>query len=186
MNLLYPKIPLRHLGWMALFAGVGSVIAGGYGVVHDQITYSLGQEYFTQFKFDQFYYLDAVQPERLKVVVIGYLATWWVGFFAGWFMARLTLPHERVAHAARRSLVGVIIMLSVAIAFAGVAYSMAPTSEVDLTASDIGWIRSHQNVTNPVAFIRVGQIHNASYLGGLVGLLAALIWLRWSRPQTSA
>ena len=38
-------------------------------------------------------------------------------------------------------------------------------------------------VEDVLGFIRVGCIHNASYLGGLVGLIAALLWLRLSRRR---
>lgn len=37
---------------------VGSLIAGTYGILHDQVTYSIGPEYFTRFKFEQFAWAD--------------------------------------------------------------------------------------------------------------------------------
>jgi hypothetical protein len=48
------------------------------------------------------------------------LATWWVGFFAGWFMGRVTLPHLPTATAARLVLRAVAVMLGLALA-SGVA-----------------------------------------------------------------
>ncbi|MCX6857258.1 MAG: hypothetical protein NTV80_20405, partial [Verrucomicrobia bacterium] len=111
MNLLYPTFTLRQFGWMFVFGAVGSVIAGLYGIIHDQITFTIGYEYFTEFKFHQFHYLDKSQPERLIVTEIGFLATWWVGFFAGWFMGRTTLPHLPLRVAAKLSLKGVGVML---------------------------------------------------------------------------
>jgi hypothetical protein len=39
-----------------------------------------------------------------------------------------------------------------------------------------------REVIDIVAFAQVGYIHNASYLGGLVGLIVALVWMRWRRP----
>ena len=35
-------------------AAVGSVLAGVYGIFHDQVTYAISPEYFTKLKFDQF------------------------------------------------------------------------------------------------------------------------------------
>jgi len=37
------------------------------------------------------------------------------------------------------------------------------------------------DITDPLPFIRVGYIHNASYLGGFIGLLGALLTLRLTR-----
>jgi hypothetical protein len=48
MNLFYPRISLRQIGQMTAFGVAGALAAGVYGVAHDQITYSLGPEYFTR------------------------------------------------------------------------------------------------------------------------------------------
>ena len=77
---------------MLAIALLGSVIAGTYGVLHDQITYTVSPEYFTKFKIHQFQYLGVESGMRVLAAKIGFLATWWVGFFAGWFMGRVLVP----------------------------------------------------------------------------------------------
>ena len=42
-----------------------------------------------------------------------------------------------------------------------------------------------RDIIDTVAFAQVGYIHNASYLGGLVGCVLALVWMRWRRPCLS-
>jgi hypothetical protein len=42
MSLLYPTFTLRQFGWMMVFGLVGSLIAGIYGIIHDQVTFTLG------------------------------------------------------------------------------------------------------------------------------------------------
>jgi hypothetical protein len=74
------------------YAAVGAVLAGFYGVVHDQVTYSISPEYYTCLKFSQFRYADFGLPARVFVAEIGFMASWWVGFVAGWFIARITVP----------------------------------------------------------------------------------------------
>ena len=64
MNILYPKIRLAQLPTMLGYAALGGLLAGLYGVVHDQVTYSISQEYFTRFKFLQFHYADFGLPPR--------------------------------------------------------------------------------------------------------------------------
>ena len=92
MNILYPKIRRDLLLAMLGYALVGAALAGLYGIIHDQITYSISSEYFTRLKFAQFRWADFGLPARIFVAEIGFLATWWVGFFAGWFIARISVP----------------------------------------------------------------------------------------------
>lgn len=178
MNVLYPRFTFRQFGWMIAFGAAGAMVAGAYGIVHDQITFTLGPEYFTRFKFDQFDYLDKAKPVRIVVGEIGFLATWWVGFFAGWFMGRVAVPHLAVAKAARLCAAAVGIMLTTAIAFAVVSAFLAPMDISDSRIENWRPMMQMYAVTDEVAFIRVGYIHNASYLGGLIGLIVALVWLR--------
>lgn len=185
MNLLYPRFTLRQFAWMFLFGLAGALIAGAYGIVHDQITFRIGPEYFTKFKRVQFHYLDPQAPMELTVVKIGFLATWWVGFFAAWFMGRITLPHEPLRKAARRSGWGVLAMILTAIVSAMIAYSIAPTSFEDPRLIHWTDLLNRYEITDTLGFIRVGYIHNASYLGGFLGLVGALIGLRLTRTRTS-
>jgi hypothetical protein len=39
---------------MLAIAAAGGCIGAIFGIVHDQVTYTLGPEHFTRFKFDQF------------------------------------------------------------------------------------------------------------------------------------
>ena len=178
MNLLYPHLTLRQFLWMTFFGFGGALVAGAYGILHDQVTFSLGPEYFTEFKFQQFHYLPKTPPERVIVAEIGFLATWWVGFFAGWFMGRISLPHLNPGRAARLSLKGVAVMMLTALVFATASYLMAPTSPDDPRMDTWERMLAGRDVIDPVAFVQVAYIHNASYLGGLVGLIIALLWMR--------
>jgi hypothetical protein len=183
MSLLYPTFTLRQFGWMMVFGFVGSLIAGIYGIIHDQVTFTLGYEYFTEFKFHQFHYLDKSKPERIVVAEIGFLATWWVGFFAGWFMGRLTIPHVPLSIAVRKSFTGVLIMLITSATFAGIARIIAPSIAEDPRMAHWQPLLMRSDVIDSVAFVQVGYIHNASYLGGLIGLILALLWLRVNRTH---
>ena len=53
MNRLHPKITFASLPAMLGCAALGAVLAGLYGVVHDELTYSISPEYFTRMKFAQ-------------------------------------------------------------------------------------------------------------------------------------
>ena len=176
MNILYPKIRLALLPTMLGYAALGGLLAGVYGVLHDQLTYSISHEYFTRLKFSQFHYLNFGLPPRVFVAEIGFMATSWVGFFAAWFIARITVPALPRATAFRLSLRGFAIVFAVAFAASIVGYLFGVWHSVDYS----GW----QDLAVPLqlddlpSFVRVAYIHNASYLGGLIGLVAAIIYVR--------
>jgi len=51
-----------------------------YGIIHDQITYSISPEYYTKFKFYQFGLIkspnDFVHNPRQMAIIVGIMATW--------------------------------------------------------------------------------------------------------------
>ena len=78
------SIVMRKFGIFATTIFVSAIIAGLYGIVHDQITYSISTEYFTKFKYQQFGFEPAwFGGHRPTVAVIGFLATWLTGIIIG-------------------------------------------------------------------------------------------------------
>jgi hypothetical protein len=55
------------------FTGLITLLTGLYGIVHDQLTYSISSEYFTKFKYEQFGFEPAwFGGHRPTVAVIGF------------------------------------------------------------------------------------------------------------------
>jgi hypothetical protein len=160
------------------FAALGALIAAGYGVLHDQVTYTISPEYFTRLKFRQFAYADFGWPLRVYVAEIGALATWWVGFAAGWFMARTVLPRSGESPALPLIVRGFMIMLTSAFLFGVGGYCLGLAGGITPENSGIAAYGADLGVADLPAFVRVAYIHNAGYLGGLIGLIAAVVWLR--------
>lgn len=179
MNLLFPKFNWRLLPGMLLVSMIGALISGVYGVVHDQITYSISGEYFSKMKFEQFDYADFGWPARWFVAEIGFLATWWVGFIGGWFLARIAFPAWPSRLAFRKVMNGFLNMLGCGLAGAMGGYllgisragAVSPWAEL---ADDLG-------VVDVAAFTRVAYIHWGGYVGGLVGLVLAIVLMLWAR-----
>ena len=178
MNLLYPALRRRWLPAMLGYALLGSLLSGVYGIIHDQITYSISPEYFTRLKFSQFHYADFGFPPRVFVGEIGFLATWWVGLVAGWFVARMAVPafppRTAIRHASRAFLTILAFTLTATVVgyvLGGLRLSNTDFSGWQGYADDLG-------ILDLTSFVRVAYIHNASYLGGLVGLVSALVHLR--------
>ena len=157
---------------------LGSIIAGLYGIFHDQITFAISNEYFSKLKYQQFGYLNFVDSDRLKVSMIGFLATWWVGLFLGWFLARWFLPHNSYSSARSKIFKSFIITFITSIVLAtasGVYVFLFGKSFNYLSWAQI--IKTY-NIENSWAFVGVAYIHNASYLGALLGLLISLILVK--------
>jgi hypothetical protein len=184
MSIFYPKIRLAWLPTMLACSVVGSLLAGLYGIIHDQVTYSISHEYFTRLKFQQFHYANFGLPPRAFVAEIGFLATWWVGFIAGWFIARTTVPAFPRPIAFRHSLRGFLIVFAFALAAAMVGYVVGILHGPNYKAWED--LASRLAVRDLRSFVRVAYIHNASYLGGLVGLVVAIIHLRRLRGPNPA
>jgi hypothetical protein len=178
MNIFYPNLRWRWLLPMLGYALLGSLLAGVYGIIHDQITYSISPEYFTRLKFSQFHYADFGFPPRVFVAEIGFLATWWVGFVAGWFVARIAVPafppRTALCHASRAFLT--ILAFALTASIIGYLLGLLRRSNSDFSSWE--GFATKRGILDLPNFGRVAYIHNASYLGGLVGLVAAIVGLR--------
>ena len=144
--------------------------------LHDQITYSISPEYFTKLKFHQFQYANFGFPVRIFVAEVGFLATWWVGFFSGWFLARVAVPAWPASVALRRCLAGFSIVFIMALLGGLMGYILGLHHSSDY--SDWGYTCQYLGVRDVPSFVRVGYIHNSGYIGGLAGLIVSIIVLR--------
>jgi hypothetical protein len=161
---------------MLILSVVGALFAGVYGILHDQVTYSISREYFTNLKFTQFQYANFGFAPRVFVGEIGFLATWWVGFFAAWFMARITIPAFPRGLAFRYSFQGFMILFISAFAAGMIGLSIGMLHAPDYSSWET--VGSLLGVSDLPQFVQVAYIHNAGYLGALVGLIAAILYIR--------
>jgi hypothetical protein len=170
---------------MLRFAVIGALVAGAFGTVHDQVTYTISPEYFTRMKFSQFAYADFGFPPRVFVVEIGFLASWWVGFFVGWFLGRVAVPRFGADEAKRRVYHGFAITFGCATAGAllGWAIGNALAAKPPAAIADVAWALG---VRDLAAFTRVACIHYGSYGGAALGLLTSFLVLHRGMHPTAA
>lgn len=146
------------------------LIAGFYGILHDQITYTISPEYYTLFKFQQFG-IDqwGISNERIGAGFVGFLATWWVGLFLGIIYAFVSLffNSKKILKITLKSILYNVLIVFV-FGFAGFIYG-----NFFLRADTIDWYLPKQTI-HIQDFINVGSIHNFGYIGGLIGLIAGL------------
>ena len=159
------------------------LIAGLYGAIHDQLSYTVSPEYFTRFKYDQFGFEPAwFGGHRATVAVIGFLATWLVGLFIAVFLAPLGLLFKDQVQMRMEIQRAVIITLGTAATFSllGLVYGWFL---IDHAPS--GWYLP-EGLTDPHAFLAVGSMHNMGYLGGVFGLCLAVTVLIWRRKRSGS
>ncbi|MGE9269534.1 MAG: hypothetical protein ACQKBU_01920 [Verrucomicrobiales bacterium] len=172
---LYPRISFEWLPTLLGVAGLGAIMAGTYGAIHDLVTFRLSPEYYTKFKFLQFAEVDFGWSDRAFVVWIGFLATWWVGLLAGWLLARFAvrpgsgfLPLRRIVLRLGGVLVGAVLGSLV-----GAGFGRARV-EHGLPDSWLVW-QDSLGIVDLEAFARVAYIHNFGYAGAAFGLIAASV-----------
>jgi hypothetical protein len=185
MDILFPRIPLTRLPAMLSIAMVGAILAGIYGALHDQISYTISPEYFTKLKFRQFWYADFSLGDRIFAGVVGFLASWWVGLIAAWLLARIGLSELPTARRRVLTLKAFAIVAAVAITsgIVAVLVGVARTQSGDLRDWQ-PWDRALE-LRDLRGFVIVAHLHNGSYLGALLGFLLAAVYTRLSIRSSS-
>jgi hypothetical protein len=150
------------------------VLAGAYGIVHDQLTFSISPEYFTQFKYQQFGF-QATQfgGDRATVAIIGFLATWWTGLIIGLFVGATGFIFRTYAEMKHAIFSGVAVVFCTTV-LSGIIGFIRGRFFLDSNSID-WWIPGE--VMDRDSFVTVGSIHNYSYLGGAIGLVLAIIYM---------
>ena len=186
LRFIIPQIALRDLWPMTAIAVCGALVAGTYGILHDQLTYTISEEYFSKLKFDQFSWADIGLPDRMFVAQVGFLATWWVGFFCAWFLGRRVIPDQPRHRAVRQIVNGctIVFVSALVLGIIGFGYGVWRGPDADYTY----WERTlyDLDIEHKWSFIRVAYIHNASYFGGLTGLVLALVLVQPNKKAGSA
>ena len=151
-----------------LLLAVACLFAGIYGAVHNQISYTVAPEYFTQFKFHQFRISETI-PDRIGAAIVGWNAAWWMGIVIGIVLIPMGLVIRGNANYfwSMIRLFGVVAITTLIVGLTALAIAYAI---VDIES--VGEIAPYGNqVIDDVAFARAGTMHNFSYLGGLIGIV---------------
>lgn len=156
---------------------MGAALGGLYGILHDQVTYTLSEEYFTKLKFEQFAFMNLGWHPRVFVGGIGLMATWWVGLITGWLIARAgihahggLLPLKTFGKLALL-LVGVVVTSAIlGYGFGWFFY--------EARQEHWAWVGPLLQVEDVERFARVGYAHNFVYVGGVVGTVICMVWAK--------
>lgn len=154
------------------------LICGVFGILHDQITFTISPEYFTKFKFVQFRlydeYLNLRMNNRVAAGIVGFKATWWVGIPIGLLYGFLLVILKEQQNLYRLFAKTMGITLNITILFGLIGYGRGILA-----------IKNHEipnwyfpaDLVDIKRFVVVGNIHNMSYIGSTVGLMAGVLFL---------
>jgi hypothetical protein len=161
------------------------MVSGIYGMVHDQISYTVSPEYYTKFKFQQFGIADMNLPDRARVSIVGFLASWWMGIPIGLLVGGMGFIHSGHRRMLKISLLafGLVIAITLSFGLGGLLYGYFQTNTIDLTNYQ-GWFIPN-DVVDLRRFLCVGYMHNASYLGGTLSIFVACIFQVVVRIKTA-
>lgn len=156
-------------------------VASLYGIVHDQLTYSISPEYYTKFKFYQFGIVNdpnsfIANPRQLAILV-GIMATWWIGMIIGLVIGLICLavaPSQIIIKTALKAIL-LIILITFLTGLLGLAYGYIVMKDLPKENFENWYLP--KNIGNLSSFIMVGSMHNFSYAGGLIGLIAAIVYI---------
>lgn len=157
-------------GWLRPLAGLTALVALAalYGALHDQLSYGLGPEYFTCLKFPQFGLLDAHLAPRWRAAQVGLLAGGTAGVPLGLVLLWLTRRQRQACVPWRGALAVLLGAVSFALLGLGVGW----------LALELGGLpRVPACVQDARGFLLAAWMHDGSYLGALVGLVA-FAWRR--------
>lgn len=164
---------LKKFGVYILIVVLAVFLAGLYGVVHNQISYTVAPEYFSKFKFRQFGFVDTPLPDRVRASMIGFLASWWMGIPIGLMVGAAGFIHRDAGRMLCISLWSLLVAVGFTLLFGlgGLLYGYAQTAHIDI-AEYRGWFIP-EDVTDLRRFLCAGYMHNSSYLGGVIAIFVA-------------
>ena len=174
--------PLKKILAAPCLIVVACLVAGMYGSVHNQVSYTVSPEYFTQFKFHQFNIVDKY-PDRIGAAIVGFLAAWWMGILISLFL----VPIGMVAKGFRSyclTVVGSFLVVAMTAMVTGMVGLIVGIATVPNDA-EIQQTKFATNIQDDVAFLWAGSMHNFSYLGGAIGLIAGVVYIVFVRYRPS-
>ncbi len=165
------QVALKAL-FLPVFLFFCCFLAGLYGVLHNQISYTVAPVYFHEFKFIQFHIASEFH-DRIGAAFVGVRASWWMGLLIGLPVGLVGIWVKGFKAMVSAQFKAAMIVVIVAL-LTGLVVLGAALMAFDATNLPVATIRG---VSDPVAFAQAGAMHDASYLGGGIGMVVALVYL---------
>ncbi|CAM3486506.1 hypothetical protein [Flavobacterium chungbukense] len=149
------------------------LIATLFGVLHNQFTYTISEEFFTEYLFEKFGFVEyGRNTPRLTASIIGVWTVWWIGLYAGFIFGFIGFFSSNTKEMIKSISEAVIIMLltTIIIGLLGLCYGFLGFSSLESTCC---FPLPIKNVKNLIA---VSEMHKFSYAGGAIGAILGVSW----------
>lgn len=154
----------RFVVFFALLA-LGVLAAAIFGAAHNQLSFTMGPDYFHVLKFPQFGIAEGM-ADRMGAALVGVQASWWMGALIGlpaFLFGLFAVGDARAYLGAGIGAIGLVILLATSFAAIGLVAGMVLAGHplLDIMPIPAG--------ANALDIQRAGLMHEASYLGGALG-----------------
>ena len=163
--------------------GLAWLVVVAYGIIYFEVSYILSPEYYTKNFFIEYGFCERrnCDPDnpQLDVAMIGFMMTWWMGLITGIVMALLALilrSTHAIFRATRKALVRMISVVAVA-GLVGLSAGFLYLSDDTIPS------RLPSGLSSPQDYIAVGNMHNFSFIGGIIGLMFGIGYLVRKRKR---
>ena len=144
------------------------VMASIYGFIHDQITFSISEEFFTKFRFNNYDLPHSWHP-RAKAGMIGIINAWKVGIPFGIILTAVGRIHQNTRKLLFYTIYAYLLTFLFSLIFSVTASYMPAGTDILAVKHNLP-----KNILDPVAFQRVEKINNFGYVGGIIGMLSGI------------
>ena len=165
---------MKRLLLLPVLLGAAVLIAGVYGVLHNQVSYVVGPSYFHDFKFIQFDIASTFQ-NRIGAAWVGWQASWWMGVIIGGPILLLgaRMKDARAFVIAYTQAAAIVLLTALVFGSGALIYAIGSVTETSLPP----WM-SDLVVNDPVGYGRAGWLHLGTYFGGFIGLLIGMAYMQ--------
>ena len=157
----------KKIGLLILIVIISIILASIYGIFHNQVSYSISNEYFTKFKLEQFGFVAYPDTVIMTIGVVGFLSTWWFGLLIRLINGIVGLFQPTAKIMWKNTFGATIRTLLIAIGFGIVGVLVGKFIISNINAN---W-NLPADLTDRKSFLIAGTMHNFSYLGGIIGLI---------------
>jgi len=164
---------IKKILHLILITFISIVLASIYGIVHNQISYTISEEYFTKFKFRTFGLGKfAIDFPRMSAGIIGVVSTWWFGLLIGLIngIAGMLQPTVKLMWKGAFGAIIRVLIITILFGIVGVMIGKFVISNLN-----INW-NLPENLINPKSFLTAGTMHSFGYIGGIIGLIYGVIF----------
>jgi hypothetical protein len=160
---------VKKIGPLLVIFFACPLIAAFYGILHDEITFTISPEYYTRFKFISFDIAEGMH-KRLGAAIVGMSAAWWTGIPIGIIVSAIGLIHydNRSMLKFGFQSIGIVLITAMIFGIAGYFYGKYFLAGRDAMIPE--------GLADAGSYLTAGSIHNFSYMGGAIGIFAGAYW----------